>query len=425
MRRIAQMIKRRQRFAASIAAVVAMVVVVLFAYGEILGAQQERTVIAFCSHPGASRHLDGSFLDDHHESGDVVAVHYSPPPGVDDHFRESVSETGLHPTLEWLVFTNWSTLIEVPRDQNGDIIVDSDGTIDCTLHATFQIGEHVALGEYTYRIAKAQVGPCVPSTDDITDVSVRVWLNKNKNPEHEAKPCGEEVPGELEIISRPVTPSQPPVTTPTGGGGGGSGGGSDGSGGGTTGGGGTTTGDTNGPDGDSDEQEDDEEDDQSDGQEDTQEDDQSDGQEGGQPEGQEQADGADEQEREQQDSAGSTPSQDSDDAKDPSDTEDESPSVDVPEAEEESDTEAQDLMEQEAQAAEETDTQTAQVDEDNAQIGESGRPGPRVPGTGSGGVVDSKRDLSRQVVLGVSLGSAVTIALLLLGFNRRSSRRTG
>ena len=392
-----------------------MVVVVLFAYGEILGAQQERTVIAFCSHPGASRYLDGSFLNDDPSKGDVVAVHYSPAPGVDDYFRESVAESGVHPTLEWLTYSNWSDLIEVPRDQYGDIIVDSNGTIDCTLYAEFQIGKRTGANEYTYRVANAQVGPCVPSTDGVTHVSVRVWLNKNKNPEHEAKPCGEEVPGELEIINRPVTPSQPLVTTPTGGGGssgnGGGGGGSDGSGG------GTTTGDTNGPDGDSDGQED--------GEEDAQEDGQSDGQEGGQPDGQEQADGADEQEHEQQDSAGSTPSQDSDDGKDPSDPEDDSQSVDVPEAENNSDTATQDLLEQERQAAEETDTQTAQVDEDNAQTGESGRTAPRVPGTGTGGAVDSKRELSWQVVLGVSLGTVGTIALLLLGFNRRSSRRTG
>ena len=258
MKRAAQMLRRRQRFVASIVAAVAMVVVVLFAYGEILGAQQERTVIAFCSHPGASRYLDGSFLNDDPSKGDVVAVHYSPAPGVDDYFRESVAESGVHPTLEWLTYSNWSALIEVPRDQYGDIIVDSNGTIDCTLYAEFQIGKRTGANEYTYRVANAQVGPCVPSTDGVTHVSVRVWLNKNKNPEHEAKPCGEEVPGELEIINRPVTPSQPLVTTPTGGGGssgnGGGGGGSDGSGG------GTTTGDTNGPDGDSDGQEDGEED---------------------------------------------------------------------------------------------------------------------------------------------------------------------
>ena len=213
------MLRRRQRFVASIVAAVAMVVVVLFAYGEILGAQQERTVIAFCSHPGASRYLDGSFLNDDPSKGDVVAVHYSPAPGVDDYFRESVAESGVHPTLEWLTYSNWSALIEVPRDQHGDIIVDSNGTIDCTLYAEFQIGKRTGANEYTYRVANAQVGPCVPSTDGVTHVSVRVWLNKNKNPEHEAKPCGEEVPGELEIISRPVTPSQPLVTTPTGGGG--------------------------------------------------------------------------------------------------------------------------------------------------------------------------------------------------------------
>ncbi len=469
MKRIAQMIRRRQRFVASIAAVVAMVVVVLFAFGEILGAQEKRVTLILCSHPGASRDFDGSLLNGDPQNGDLFATH--PTEGA---YRDAVNEGSTQSNLAWATYNYWSPLIEV-SDEDIDLLVanemlNDDTTVPCVLRAQFRINNRIAIAQY---------GPYVPvdrDGDGRVDidannwplVSIRVWLNNTKVAEHETIPCEPGSDYELPGQSEPVPFQRPPgLTTPQnpvnpGGGGGGGGGvggvpGEDDSNNGDT----SSEDDSNNGDTSSEDDSDDGDtsgEDDSDNGDTSGKDDSDDGdsnnggdsngqedstEDGGTPgvgaggtaadedsatddsEDQQQQDDADEQERDQEDSEESTSSQASADTEDTLETEDDTQSDDILEAEEESDTEAQDLMEQEAQAAEETDTQTAQVDEDNAQIGESGRPGPRVPGTGSGGVVDSKRDLSRQVVLGVSLGSAVTIALLLLGFNRRSSRRTG
>ena len=442
MRRIAQMIKRQQRFVASIAAVAAMVVVVLFTFGEILSAQEQRVTLILCSHPGASRDFDGSLLNGDSTTGDLIATH----PTVGN-YREAVNEGGAHSNLAWATYNYWSPLIEVSDEDIDQLVanqsLNDNTTVPCVLRAQFRINNRIAIAQY---------GPCVPvdrDGDGRVDfdannwplVSIRVWLNNTKVAEHETIPCEPgsdyELPGQTEPapFQRPpgLSTPQPPVN-PGGGGDGVRGGGvpgeDDSDNGDTSGEDDSDNGDTP-DDGDSDNGSD------SNGQEDSTED-------GGTPdvgaggtaadedssaadsEDQQQQGDADEQGRDQEDSEESTSSQASADTEDTLESEDDTQSDDILEAEEDTDTEAQDLMEQEAQAAEETDTQTAQVDEDNAQTGESGRPGPRVPGTGSGGAVDSKRELSWPVVLGASLGTSAAIALLLLlGFNRRSSRRTG
>ena len=441
MRRIAQMIKRQQRFVASIAAVAAMVVVVLFTFGEILSAQEKRVTLILCSHPGASRDFDGSLLNGDSTTGDLIATH----PTVGS-YRESVNEGGAHSNLAWATYNYWSPLIEVSDEDIDQLVanqsLNDSTTVPCVLRAQFRINNRIAIAQY---------GPCVPvdrDGDGRVDfdannwplVSIRVWLNNTKVAEHETIPCEPgsdyELPGQTEPapFQRPpgLSTPQPPVN-PGGGGDSGRGGGVPGE---DDSGNDDASGEDDSDNGDSPDDGDSDNGSDSNGQEDLTED-------GGTPvvgaggtaadedssaddsEVRQQQDDADEQGRGQEDSEESVAAQPSDDAEGTLESGDDTRSDDILEAEEDSDTEAQDLMEQEAQAAEETDTQTAQVDEDNAETGESGRPGPRVPGTGSGGVVDSKRELSWPVVLGVSLGSAVTIALLLLGFNRRSSRRTG
>ena len=457
-------LKRRQRFVASIAAVAAMVVVVLFTFGEILSAQEQRVTLILCSHPGASRDFDGSLLNGDSTTGDLIATH----PTVGN-YRESVNEGGAHSNLAWATYNYWSPLIEVSDEDIDQLVADQslndNTTVPCVLRAQFRINNRIAIAQY---------GPCVPvdrDGDGRVDfdannwplVSIRVWLNNTKVAEHETIPCEPgsdyELPGQTEPapFQRPpgLSTPQPPVNPGGGGDGGGGGGvpGEDDSDNGDTSGeddsdngdisgeddsdNGDTSGEDDSDDGDSPDDGDSDNGGDSNGQEDSTED-------GGTPdvgaggtaadedssaddsEVRQQQDDADEQGRGQEDSEESVAAQPSDDAEGTLETEDDTRSDDILEAEEDSDTEAQDLMEQEGQAAEETDTQTAQVDEDNAQNDESGRPGPRVPGTGTGGAADSKRELSWPVVLGASLGTSAAIALLLLlGFNRRSSRRTG
>ena len=467
------MIKRRQRFVASIAAVAAMVVVVLFTFGEILSAQEQRVTLILCSHPGASRDFDGSLLNGDSTTGDLIATH----PTVGN-YRESVNEGGAHSNLAWATYNYWSPLIEVSDEDIDQLVanqsLNDNTTVPCVLRAQFRINNRIAIAQY---------GPCVPvdrDGDGRVDfdannwplVSIRVWLNNTKVAEHETIPCEPgsdyELPGQTEPVPfrRPpgLSTPQPPVNPGGGGGGGGDGvrgggvpGEDDSDNGDTSGEDDSDNGDTSGEDdsgeddsdigdtpdegdsdnGDSSDDGDSDNGSDSNGQEDSTED-------GGTPdvgaggtaadedssaadsEDQQQQGDADEQGRDQEDSEESTSSQASADTEDTLESEDDTRSNDILEAEEDTDTEAQDLMEQEGQAAEETDTRIAQVDEDNAETGESGRPGPRVPGTGSGGAVDSKRELSWPVVLGASLGTSAAIALLLLlGFNRRSSRRTG
>ncbi len=459
-------LKRQQRFVASIAAVAAMVVVVLFTFGEILSAQEQRVTLILCSHPGASRDFDGSLLNGDSTTGDLIATH----PTVGN-YREAVNEGGAHSNLAWATYNYWSPLIEVSDEDIDQLVanqsLNDSTTVPCVLRAQFRINNRIAIAQY---------GPCVPvdrDGDGRVDfdannwplVSIRVWLNNAKVAEHETIPCEPgsdyELPGQTEPapFQRPpgLSTPQPPVNPGGGGGGDGVRGGGvpgeDDSDDGDTSGeddsdngdtpdegdsdNGDTSGEDDSDDGDSPDDGDSDNGGDSNGQEDSTED-------GGTPgvgaggtaadedsatddsEDQQQQDDADEQGHNQEDSEESTSSQASADTEDTLETEDDTQSDDILEAEEESDTEAQDLMEQEAQAAEETDTRIAQVDEDNARNDESGRPGPRVPGTGSGGVVDSKRELSWPVVLGASLGTSAAIALLLLlGFNRRSSRRTG
>ena len=149
-------LKRQQRFVASIAAVAAMVVVVLFTFGEILSAQEQRVTLILCSHPGASRDFDGSLLNGDSTTGDLIATH----PTVGN-YREAVDEGGAHSNLAWATYNYWSPLIEVSDEDIDQLVanqsLNDSTTVPCVLRAQFRINNRIAIAQY---------GPCVPVDRD-------------------------------------------------------------------------------------------------------------------------------------------------------------------------------------------------------------------------------------------------------------------
>lgn len=82
------------KFTASVTAIVAMVVVLLVAFGEILGAQEKECTEVPCSQPGASRQADDSRVKAGPVTADEFAMHRAVGP-VRDAVARPVSADGV------------------------------------------------------------------------------------------------------------------------------------------------------------------------------------------------------------------------------------------------------------------------------------------------------------------------------------------
>ena len=390
----------------------------MVALGEILQAQETREVrLYICTHPGASRNFDGSLLSKGAITGDVIATH----PTIGDN-RGAVNEGGVQSNGSWGTQNYWGPLIEVPADTITSLYEDtfqSDATIPCTLNIQFRINNRVAVAQY---------GPCIPSAldqngklvreeNDRPLVSVRVWLNNTRNPDHERIPCvpgtDHSLPGQTEPVPFIRPPGLPAVTTTVG----------------------ETVRDTpeDGDQPDNDNGEDGPIEDEG-GEEDSTENgdgvgngssatDNGDDSSTDDSQGEEQ-DEAEQQEQDEEESEQLADSQDSQEA--------DAQAEDMLESEEDGLADEADLLEQETQdsgaeaeaEAEVADGAEAEADEDVDRSTEETTTRPRVPRTGSGGIVGGNSSSDWPWFLGGSLAVGLVIAALFLVTNRRSNKPT-
>ena len=177
-------------------------VLMLFVGSALSGAQEseyESWSLMICSHPGASRHQDGSLLNGDRVTGDSVSIH----PTHGD-YTEAISIGGVWSNLGWGAYIAWEPLL----------VEHNDGT--CSLRASFRIAKWLEDAEPPRsgpaRVARAEYDPCpieVPvlvEGDSEADKahpdymvgrspagnrirSIRVWLNRTMNRDELDIPC--------------------------------------------------------------------------------------------------------------------------------------------------------------------------------------------------------------------------------------------
>ncbi len=176
------------------------------------GGEEEETffncvdcILEFCSHPGGSRHTDGSWLNGDPVSGDEISIH----PTFGD-YTESISRGGAWSNQAWGTYNHW----------DGIAWQHADGS--CSIRASFRINGVTAQADYW---------PCPVKTDRslsrtdpdnpqiVTDIaiwSVRIWLNRTKVEDELDIECTYESPAiPIEDQGPPpssTTPSQPETT---------------------------------------------------------------------------------------------------------------------------------------------------------------------------------------------------------------------
>ncbi len=172
----------------------AAIVLLLFDIGSIgaQGNEDEESffdcadcILYFCSHPGASRHADSTWLNGDSSDGDIIAIH----PTFGD-YTESISEGGTWPNQGWGTYNYWSGIAW----QHGD------GT--CSIRASFRINGVVAEADYWPCPVKtdrtlterdfASDDPEATKTIEVWEV--RIWLNRSKVEDELDIECSAESP---------------------------------------------------------------------------------------------------------------------------------------------------------------------------------------------------------------------------------------
>ena len=199
------------RFALLAALLTAAVVVLLLLDIGNVGAQgnedEEETffncndcIVYFCSHPGASRHADGSWLDGDSTNGDLINIH----PTFGD-YTESISEQGTWSNQAWGTYIQW----------DGIAWQHADGT--CSVRASFRINGVIANADYWPCPIKTDKTLTWPDhdTEDPDDTKtievweVRIWLNRTKVEDELDIECSAESP------AIPIEDQGPPPSTNT------------------------------------------------------------------------------------------------------------------------------------------------------------------------------------------------------------------